>query len=96
MLKGTITLNDQEREGTYDFTKAALYMTRGFKHKFGDEAEELILKSIETIMERYPDNADYFQTLQYTSDNITTKYWLIIDDYGNKTYILTALLPEEY
>lgn len=42
MLKGTITLNDQEREGTYDFTKATLYMTRGFKHKFGDEAEELI------------------------------------------------------
>ena len=27
MLKGTITLNDQEREGTYDFTKAALYLT---------------------------------------------------------------------
>lgn len=71
-------------------------MTKGFKRKFGDEAQELILKSIETIIERYLDNADYFQTLQYTRDNITTKYWLIIDDYENGTYILTALLPEEY
>lgn len=96
MLKGTITLNDQEYEGTYDFLNTEKYMTKGFKNRFGDEAEELMLKSIETIMERYPENADRFQTLQYTSDNITAKYWLIIDDYGNGVYILTALLPEEY
>ena len=96
MLKGTITLSDQECAGTYDFTKATPYMTNGFKHRFGEEAEELILQSVKTVMEKYSDNADYLQVLQYTRDDITTKYWLIIDDYGNGVYILTALLPEEY
>lgn len=47
MLKGTITLNDQECEGTYNFGNTEKYMTKGFKNRFGDEAEELIAKSIE-------------------------------------------------
>ena len=92
MLKGTITLNDQECEGTYNFLNTEKYMTKGFKNRFGDEAEELIAQSIETIVERYQNNADYLQVLYY--DN--TKYYLIVDDYGNDRYVLTALLPEEY
>lgn len=47
-------------------------------------------------MEKYPTNADRFQVLHYDNDNTITKYWLIIDDYGNGVYVLTALLPEEY
>ena len=96
MLKGTITLSDQECEGTYDFVKTEKYMTKGFKSKFGDEADELFTQSIEKIMEKYPTNADRFQVLHYDNDNTITKYLLIIDDYGNGVYVLTALLPEEY
>lgn len=92
MLKGMITLNDQECEGTYNFGNTEKYMTKGFKNRFGDEAEELIAQSIETIVERYQNNADYLQVLYY--DN--TKYYLIVDNYGNGRYVLTALLPEEY
>lgn len=92
MLKGMITLNDQECEGTYNFLNTEKYMTKGFKNRFGDEAEELIAQSIETIVERYQNNADYLQVLYY--DN--TKYYLIVDNYGNGRYVLTALLPEEY
>lgn len=96
MLNGTITLSDQECEGAYDFRNTEKYMTKGFKSKFGDEAEELFSQSIDMIMEKYPNNADRFQVLHYDNDNTITKYWLIIDDYGNGVYVLTALLPEEY
>lgn len=92
MLKGTITLNDQECEGTYNFGNTEKYMTKGFKNRFGDEAEELIAQSIEKIMEKYPNNADYLQVLYYDD----TKFYLIVDNYGNGRYILTVLLPEEY
>ena len=96
MLKGKIILNDQECAGSIDFRNTEKYMTKGFKSKFGDEADELFTQSIEKIMEKYPTNADRFQVLHYDNDNTITKYWLIIDDYGNGVYVLTALLPEEY
>ena len=96
MLKGNIILNDQECEWSIDFRNTEKYMTKGFKSKFGDEADELFTQSIEKIMEKYPTNADRFQVLHYDNDNTITKYWLIIDDYGNGVYVLTALLPEEY
>lgn len=95
MLKGNIILNDQECEGSINFRNTEKYMTKGFKSKFGDEAEELFSQSIDMIMEKYPSNADRVQVLYYDNDSIT-KYWLIIDDYGNGVYVLTALLPEEY
>lgn len=95
MLNGNIVLKDQECEGSYDFRNTTKYMTKGFKSKFGDEAEELFSQSIDIIMEKYPSNADRVQVLYYDNDSIT-KYWLIIDDYGNGVYVLTALLPEEY
>lgn len=69
MLKGMITLNDQECEGTYNFLNTEKYMTKGFKNRFGDEAEELIAQSIETIVERYQNNADYLQVLYMTIPN---------------------------
>ena len=92
MLKGNIILNDQECECSIDFRNTEKYMTKGFKSKFGDEAEELFSQSIDMIMEKYPNNADYLQVLCYED----IKYYLIVDDYGNGRYILTALLPEEY
>lgn len=92
MLKGNIILNDQECEGSINFRNTEKYMTKGFKSKFGDEAEELFSQSIDMIMEKYPNNADYLQVLCYED----IKYYLIVDDYGNGRYILTALLPEEY
>ena len=92
MLNGTITLSDQECEAAYDFRNTEKYMTKGFKSKFGDESEELFSQSIDMIMEKYPNNADYFQVLCYED----IKYYLIVDDYSNGRYILTALLPEEY
>lgn len=96
MLKGKIVLNDQECEGTYDFHKTEKYMTKGFQSTFGDEANEIYANAINMIMEKYPTNADRFQTLVYTLDGMKTKFWLIIDDYGNGVHVLTALLPEEY
>lgn len=96
MLKGKITLCEQECDGIYNFVKTEKYMTKGFKSKFGEEAGELFTQSIKKIMEKYPTNAGRFQVLHYENDNTITWYWLIIDDYRNGTYVLTALLPEEY
>lgn len=64
MLKGTITLNDQECEGTYNFGNTEKYMTKGFKNRFGDEAEELIAQSIEKSWKNT-------QTMQITSKSFT-------------------------
>lgn len=96
MLKGTIKLNDQECEDTLNFHNTEKYMTKGFSSTFGDEANEIYQKAIDLIMEQYPNNADRFQTLTYTLDNEEIRFWLIVDDYGNGRYVLTALLPEEY
>ena len=52
MLNGNIVLKDQECEGSYDFRNTTKYMTKGFKSKFGDEAEELFSQSIDMIMEK--------------------------------------------
>ena len=52
MLKGNIILNDQECEGSINFRNTEKYMTKGFKSKFGDEAEELFSQSIDMIMEK--------------------------------------------
>lgn len=96
MLKGIITLCEQECEAGYDFAKTKKVMTKGFANQFGHEAEEIVHRSIEKIMKKYPNNADAFQVLYYNDNNTCTKYYLIVDDYGNGTYVLTALLPEEY
>lgn len=71
-------------------------MTKGFQNKFGDNASGILLVSIAAIAEKYPDNADYLQVLTYDKDGVKTKYWVILDNYGNGNYVVTALLPEEY
>ena len=47
--KHRCTLNGE----VVDFVKTEKYMTKGFKSKFGDEADELFTQSIEKIMEKY-------------------------------------------
>lgn len=92
----TITVEDQECEGAFDFRKSAKCMTKGFQNKFGDNASGILLVSIAAIAEKYPDNADYLQVLTYDKDGVKIKYWMILDDYGNGNHVVTALLPEEY
>lgn len=93
MLKGEVILNNQENEGNYKFVGVKQLMTRGFKKKFSYEAEAIAFTAIALILERYPQNADYFQTFVYVDkDGMETKFWCIND--GNE--IITFLLPSEY
>ena len=99
MLKGTIKLNDQECEGSYDsniISNSEKYMTNGFNATFDKETPIIFKKAIDMIIEKYPTNADYLQTFTYSLDGEEIRFWIMIDDYGNGRYVLTALLPEEY
>lgn len=91
MLKGKVQINEQEREGDYNFLGIKVYTTKGFAETFKQETHEIILESLILISENFP-HADYFQTFTYEyPDGRVIRYWCIHD----KTHI-TFLLPEEY
>lgn len=100
MLKGKLYLNNQECEGNYNFIDVAeSYMTQGFAKKFGNEAKEIFSKALWMIAEKYPNTADYLQTFVYElgdKEEDKIRFWMILDEYKNGIYIVTALLPEEY
>ena len=91
-LSGNVLINEQEDTGDYDFSISEKYMTTGFQNAFGKEAVQIAFTAVSLIMEKYPNEADYFQTFQYVyPDGKTTNFWIIYDrDY------YTVLLPEEY
>lgn len=91
-LSGKVLINEQEDTGDYDFSISEKYMTTGFQNAFGKEAVQIAFTAVSLIMEKYPSEADYFQTFQYVyPDGKTTDFWIIHDcDY------YTVLLPEEY
>lgn len=91
-LNGKVLINKQEDTGDYDFSISEKYMTAGFQNAFGKEAVQIAFTAVSLIMEKYPNEADYFQTFQYVyPDGKTTDFWIIHDcDY------YTVLLPEEY
>lgn len=92
MLQGKITLNKQEESGTYKWDGIPTYMTCGFREKFGDEADEILIASIALILKKYPNNANYFQTFRYLyPDSREIRFW-VINDIDH----ITALLPSEY
>lgn len=91
-LNGIVLINEQENTGDYDFSISEKYMTAGFQNTFGKKAVQIALTAVSLIMEKYPHEADYFQTFQYVfPDGKTADFWIIHDrDY------YTVLLPEEY
>lgn len=92
MLKGKVIINEQEQEGSYTWTEIDSYMTRGFQECFKDEAIPIAFTAVQLILEKYPNNADYFQTFKYVyPDGKEIAFWIIndIDHY-------TVLLPSEY
>ncbi len=92
MLDGTLTLNEQESTGNYDFSISESYMTKGFQDTFGDDAVLMASIATQKIMETYPDCADYFQTFIYEYANgEKVKFWCIHDEDH-----YTLLLPSEY
>ena len=96
---GTLILKEQECDGTYDasvFIKSEKFMTSGFVATFQESASTVYRKAIDMIMEKYATNADYLQSFVYTENGKETTFWLIVDDYGEGHFVLTALLPSEY
>lgn len=92
MLKGKVYINEQEKRGNYTFTGVGQYVTCGFGDIFGKEAPEVALTALALILEKYPDNADYFQTFEYHRENgEIVRFWCI-----NDVDHITFLLPEEY
>lgn len=91
-LSGKVLINEQEDTGDYDFSISEKYMTTGIQNAFGKEAVQIAFTAVSLIMEKYPNEADYFQTFQYVyPDGKATDFWIIHDcDY------YTVLLPEEY
>lgn len=92
MLQGKIILNEQERNGKYMWIGVPPYMTCGFREKFGDEADEILITAIALILERYPNNANYFQSFRYIYPNGREIRFWVINDIDH----ITALLPCEY
>lgn len=91
-LSGKVILNKQETTGDYDFSITEKYMTTRFQNTFGSEAVPIAFTAVSLIMERYPHEADYFQSFQYVyPDGKTSDFWII----HNQEYY-TLLLPEEY
>lgn len=90
--KGTLFLKQQECEGNYNFESVQHYMTRGFFNLFGDLAVEVASASLTTIMEKHPDNADYFQVLVFVFPNGEAQEFYCIHDETHVTF----LLPDEY
>lgn len=91
-LKGIIYINEQEESGTYNFIGIPNYMTCGFKNIFKEDAEAIAFTALALLLEKYPNNADYFQTFKYIyPDGKAINFWCINDiDH------ITFLLPEEY
>ncbi|MGB4590236.1 MAG: hypothetical protein WBI17_13550 [Clostridiaceae bacterium] len=88
-LLSTLELLPQECGGEYKFS-SAIYMTRGFLNAFQNDAETIVIQSLELIRSTYlndPLGADYLQV--FLCGNI--RFW-IIDDIS----AITCLLPEEY
>ena len=91
-LSGKVLINEQEDTGDYDFSISEKYMTTGFQNAFGKETVQIAFTAVSLSMEKYPNEADYFQTFQYVyPDGKTTDFWIIHD----RNYY-TVLLPEEY
>lgn len=91
-MQGKVILNEQESNGNYIWIGVPPYMTCGFREKFGDEADEILIASIALILKHHPADADYFQTFRYKYPNgEEIKFW-VINDIDH----ITALLPSEY
>ena len=67
-------------------------MTRGFFNLFGDMAVGIASASLTAIMEKHPDNADYFQVLAFAFPNGESQEFYCIHDVDH----ITFLLPDEY
>ena len=92
ILRGKVYIKEQETSGNYKFEGILTCMTRGFKNIFEDEAILIAGIALKLITEKYPDNADYFQTFEYHyNDGKIVKFWCI-----NDVDHITFLLPEEY
>lgn len=92
MLKGKVTINEQETSGNYKFMGVTQYMTHGFQNAFGKDAQAIAFTAFALILEKYPDNADYLQTFEYLDESGNkTRFWCI-----NDVEYITFLLPEEY
>lgn len=102
MLKGKLYLNNQECESIYNFSSvniSEMYMTQGFANKFGDEAKEIYAEALRLVTQKYHNTADYLQTFVYElgeDKEEKIRFWLMLDDYGNDVWVITALLPDEY
>lgn len=91
-MLGKIIYNEQEQSGDYKWLGIASYMTANFKSTFGDCAEIIATTAVKMILEKHPNDADYFQTFCYVWPNgKKTKFWII-----NDVTHYTALLPSDY
>lgn len=101
MIVKQIEHMEQECEGNYNFsiTSMEVKCTRNFKNVFGDETEDITLKSINSINKKYK-NPDYLQIFKYKG----IKYYCISDfekgysasDYSVPYLYVLFLLPEDY
>ena len=64
-MLGKIIYNEQEQSGDYKWLGIASYMTANFKSTFGDYAEIIATIAVKMILEKHPNDADYFQTFCY-------------------------------
>lgn len=71
-----------------DFTKVLLVCTNDFNNSFGIESEEISLRALNSITQRYGNSAEYLQVFEYNG----IKFWAI-NDFDET---VTMLLPEEY
>ncbi len=91
-MLGKIIYNEQEQSGNYKWLGIPSYMTANFKSTFGDYAEIIAAVAVRMILEKHPNDADYFQTFRYVwPDGKKTKFWII-----NDVTHYTALLPSDY
>ena len=97
-MEGKIIYNEQEQQGNYTFLGTEKYMTSNFLNTFGEVlAHEIYANAIALVMEKHPEDADYFQTFEYQyPDGKVVKFWIILDEREDVPNILTALLPEDY
>lgn len=92
MLKGKVTIQEQEVSGNYKFVGIPMYMTKGFQETFGEETNAVAFTAHMLLLEKYPNDADYFQVFLYSyPDGKEVKFWLI-----NDVSHMTFLLPSEY
>ena len=75
MLKGKVTIQEQEVSGNYKFVGIPMYMTKGFQETFGEETNAVAFTAHMLLLEKYPNDADYFQVFLYSyPDGKEVKY----------------------